>query len=210
MPKDILDKVRLIDDIPFDYEAETDIESDFEIDVPNVDDEIKVLDDPLTRAQNLDVTDNASPSSSTGIVSSDANYFSNQTNSDQQGSQVPAPTSSSSSITSLPSPTTNIRRKWRKKIVTIPDSTFCDYTLTQPFYSTALDAFLDFFDKTLVDKIHYETNLYCTQKNKTGNITKNEIYVFLGINIIMGYNKLPSLDEFRWMSYWMTLLDEFG
>ena len=58
---------------------------------------------------------------------------------------------------------------------------------------------MDFFNDALVDKIHYESNLYHTQKDKTGNITKEEIYVFLGIIVIMGYNKLPSIRH-----YWMN------
>ena len=66
-------------------------------------------------------------------------------------------------------------------------------------FDTALQAFLCFFDDELVDKIHFETNLYCTQKHKIGNITKEEIFVFLGINLIMSYHKLPSIRH-----YWMN------
>ena len=64
--------------------------------------------------------------------------------------------------------------KWScRKVVypSIDDSSFSDYNWQKPLFNTPLDAFLDFFNDTFVDKIHYESNLYCTQKDKTDNIT---------------------------------------
>ena len=86
-----------------------------------------------------------------------------------------------------------MHRKWHKKSQATEDSSFSDYNWQKPLFNTPLDAFLNFFDLTLVDKIHYESNLYCTQKDKTGNITKEEIYVCLRMIVIMGYNELPSI-----------------
>ena len=163
------DAIEIIEDIPSDYDEDTDIESDFDTEDPDVDMEHTVV-DPLTRAQNLDV---ASTSDVDNSVSST--------------------TSTTVGVLSSNNAPTNVCRKWRKKLQAIEDSSFSDYNWQKPPFDNPLDAFLDFFNDTLVDKIHYESNLYCTPKDKTGNITKKEIYVSLGINIIMGYNKLPSV-----------------
>ena len=48
------DAVKTIGDIPSDYHEDTDIESDFDTEYPDVGMEHTVV-DPLTRAQNLDV-----------------------------------------------------------------------------------------------------------------------------------------------------------
>ena len=50
-----------------------------------------------------------------------------------------------------------------------------------------------------MDELLFQTNLYCTQKDKVGDVSIDDMYVFLGINIIMGYHRLPSLRH-----YWMT------
>ena len=64
--------------------------------------------------------------------------------------------------------------------------------------------FFKFFDEEMITRIHFETNLYCTQKGKVGNVTKEEIMVFFGINIIMAYHRLPAIRH-----YWMTS-DDMG
>ena len=56
----------------------------------------------------------------------------------------------------------------------------------------------------ILDKLLFETNLYCSQKGKLGNISLEDMYVFLGINIIMGYHHLPSVSH-----YWM-MGDDIG
>lgn len=60
------------------------------------------------------------------------------------------------------------------------------------------DLFLKFFGGTVLDGIIYQSNLYANQKQvKMQPITQQEMYGFLGINIFMGYHKLPS-----WSDYW--------
>ena len=58
-----------------------------------------------------------------------------------------------------------------------------------------LDIFRYFFDDELIDDIVYNTNLYATQKdvNRPLNLTKGEIFIFLGINITMTYIRYPRL-----------------
>ena len=51
----------------------------------------------------------------------------------------------------------------------------------------------------LLEIIVTETNRYTTQKGRNFETMEDEIKVFLGINFIMGINKLPSLED-----YWST------
>jgi len=71
-----------------------------------------------------------------------------------------------------------------------------------------LDIFLCLFPQDFLDLIVQQTNM-CIQK-KTNNeklITKDELLIFLGINILMGIKKLPSYRDY-W-SYDKKLNDPF-
>ena len=60
--------------------------------------------------------------------------------------------------------------------------------------------FLKFFDEKIRENIVFQTNLYIQQKQKGKSILptkKRELYGFIGINLLMGYHKLPS-----WLDYW--------
>ena len=35
-----------------------------------------------------------------------------------------------------------------------------------------------FFDEKMIESLHFQTNLYCTQKGRAGSITKDELYAF--------------------------------
>ena len=66
--------------------------------------------------------------------------------------------------------------------------------------STSADVFLQYFDMPIIDNILYQSNLYINQKNLSiSHITRNEFYVFLGINLVMSYHQLPS-----WTDYWKS------
>ena len=54
----------------------------------------------------------------------------------------------------------------------------------------------------LIDFIVTESNRYATQKGKVFTTTSEEIKAFLGITILMGYHKLPTV-----RSYWSTVDD---
>lgn len=61
-----------------------------------------------------------------------------------------------------------------------------------------VDYFLKFLDKNILDTILYQSNLYITQKGvRVAPIQRSEFYGFIGINVLMGYHKLPS-----WTHYW--------
>lgn len=66
---------------------------------------------------------------------------------------------------------------------------------------TATSFFLEFLDG-YIDQLLYQTNLYSIQRGRTLNLKRHEILNFLGINFLMGYNKLPS-----WKHYWSTASD---
>ncbi|KAJ8936520.1 hypothetical protein NQ318_022608 [Aromia moschata] len=46
------------------------------------------------------------------------------------------------------------------------------------------------------------SNLYATQRNKTLNLTIEELLAFIGINFLMAYHRLPA-----WKQYWNTSED---
>lgn len=54
----------------------------------------------------------------------------------------------------------------------------------------------------ILEDIVYQTNLYGTQNGKNLNIKNENMLAFIGINFIMGYNRLPS-----WKDYWSTSPD---
>ena len=60
------------------------------------------------------------------------------------------------------------------------------------------DYFFAYFDNEIQENILYQTNLYITQSMKaTPNLTSQELFSFLGINMIMGFHELPS-----WTDFW--------
>lgn len=65
------------------------------------------------------------------------------------------------------------------------------------------DYFLKYYDQKMIDDIIYQSNLYVNQKQRrVPVIMKKEMYGFLGINLVMGYHKLPS-----WKMYWRNDAD---
>ena len=94
-----------------------------------------------------------------------------------------------------------ISRKWRKKPEPAADTTFYPSNSKGSFDAdTPMDAFFQFFDDTIVDKIVHETNLKSMQNNKPASITKEEMLVFFGINITMCFHELPSVAHY-WSSH---------
>ena len=92
------------------------------------------------------------------------------------------------------------KRKWRMKPEASTDTQFRPSPATQfTEPSTPLEAFFLLFDEEILQHIHFQTNLKSVQNNKPAGITENEIKVFLGINIVMGYHNLPTK-----RSYWNT------
>ena len=66
--------------------------------------------------------------------------------------------------------------------------------------TTQVDVFLKYFDNDIVDQILFQSNLYANQRQRSvPSITRAEFFGFLGINLVMGYHKLPS-----WTDYWKS------
>lgn len=59
-----------------------------------------------------------------------------------------------------------------------------------------------FFDKEVMDKILYFSNLYAQQKNRPGDITQDELFCFIGVLLLSGYVPLP-----RKKMYWQNRAD---
>lgn len=60
-----------------------------------------------------------------------------------------------------------------------------------------LEIFTCLFPTHLLDHIVEQTNLYCAQKNSQHSpITREELKIFFGINILMGIKKLPSYRDY--------------
>ena len=94
-------------------------------------------------------------------------------------------------------------RKWRVRPEPATNTEFQPSTFfVSPDVSTPLETFLSFFNEDILNRIHFETNLKSVQKNKPAAVTEDELKVFLGINIVMGYHRLPTIK-----SYWNTAED---
>ncbi|XP_047138546.1 piggyBac transposable element-derived protein 3-like [Hydra vulgaris] len=60
-----------------------------------------------------------------------------------------------------------------------------------------VDYFLKYIDDEIMESITYQSNLYIHQlQKKDPVVTKNSLYAFIGINMVMRYHKLPS-----WRNY---------
>ena len=56
-----------------------------------------------------------------------------------------------------------------------------------------ISVFLEVFPYQLMEHILFHTNLYATQSGRTFSLlTLVELYIFLGINLLMGIKKMPS------------------
>lgn len=51
-------------------------------------------------------------------------------------------------------------------------------------------------DEEIIELIHFQSNLKSVQEERPAHIAKEEIKVFLGINIIMDYNKLNNMNHY--------------
>ena len=66
-----------------------------------------------------------------------------------------------------------------------------------------MDYFLKFVDAEIRKRLSRETNLYINQKHRrVSAVTNNELFSFLGINLLMRYQNLPLL-----RNYWSSEQD---
>lgn len=73
-----------------------------------------------------------------------------------------------------------------------------DFGPNIPEYAKSpLDVFLCLFPHELINLIVEQTNLYAKQmQSKQAPVTKDELFIFIGINILMGVKKLPSYRDY--------------
>ena len=88
------------------------------------------------------------------------------------------------------------RRKWRRRDEGASDINFQPNLLDFSKSSTPLQFFKKFLDDNLIEIIFYQSNLLSVQKNKPASITKDEIKVFLGINMLMRIHSLLSNEHY--------------
>ncbi|XP_049780398.1 piggyBac transposable element-derived protein 3-like [Schistocerca cancellata] len=165
----------LYEDIPSDISEDTDIEDDDE---------------------NVNNFDKAFPCNL-----QEADCETNSTCSDNDASESSLP------FTSSPQCEYWTKRMWRDKHI---ETRNCEYRYSEgPMEElfqdclTATDVFI-FILKPIVEDIIFQSNLYATQKGKILNLKEHELFAFLGINLFMGYHKLPS-----WKHYW-SACDDLG
>ena len=168
-------------DIPSDFDYETDEESkDEPVEYPHLD-----YSQYVTKNIDIEVMDVDEEDEATIVI--DANFSGEHDNS-------PVPPGTQMSTT---------KRKWKKKPEPATDTAFkVTETEKDIAISTPLEAFLEFFDKDLIERICFETNLKSVQRGKPASISEEDIKVFLGINIILGYHSLPQLTH-----YWSNRRD---
>lgn len=153
----------LLENLPSDY-GDTDTEDDTDDEAPGPRDLIN--NDPLSRAQEECCTiiiggDETAPDADVG-------------NPDMDG----RPSTSEDDPTSQVNNKNRERRRWRKKLQSMEEREFRPEQIGANSATNPTDAFFIFFYAELVDRLVFETNLYCTQKGKVGNISINEMYVF--------------------------------
>ena len=79
------------------------------------------------------------------------------------------------------------KRRWRKKLEPCIYANFTTLRKKVISCATPPDAFFTFIDDEMFDKMHYETYLKSVLKEKPASISKEEIKVFIGINLMMNY-----------------------
>ena len=87
------------------------------------------------------------------------------------------------------------KRRWRKKLEPCIYANFTTLRKKVISCATPPDAFFTFIDDEMFDKMHYETYLKSVLKEKPASISKEEIKVFIGINLMMNYQVLPSIQH---------------
>lgn len=65
---------------------------------------------------------------------------------------------------------------------------------------TPLEFFTLFWSEDIIEHIVTQSNKYAQEKNVTLNLTKEELYVFLGAMLLSGYSKCPN-KRMYWSSY---------
>ncbi|XP_047740327.1 uncharacterized protein LOC125179137 [Hyalella azteca] len=77
-----------------------------------------------------------------------------------------------STMQDQPNLSRNVKRKWRKKDEKASNIEFFDYKESYMDISSPLDSFFClFFDNDLLNKIHYDANLKCTQAGMAADIS---------------------------------------
>ena len=85
-----------------------------------------------------------------------------------------------------------------KEIINNQSLYFTSHRTSETFTATPVHAFQIFFDEEMIESLCFQTNLYCTQKGRAGSITKDKLYAFFEINMLMSYHKLSTL-KCNWM-----------
>ena len=167
----------LLEEIRCDYDSDVDVDEDFDKDF-----DITYQTDPLSRAQgDNEIESQSSTNHNRATLCTD----------DKNGNDATRANS-----------TNTQSRCWRKISLTINPSNFTSHRTSETFTASPIPAFQIFFDEEMIESLHFQTNLYCIQKGRARNITKDKLYTFFGINLLMTYHKLPTLK-----CHWMTAND---
>ena len=189
--------LKILEEFPSDYDTDTDVEpvedSEYDPDPP-------ISSDSLDKAQSKDRLAE-SEGEATKILGHSSSTI-NQELCDQEHPSTSTNDQVLSTSCEAMRPSTSsqgqqqARRCWRKKPEAAQNVHFKLYSCDKDSYSSALQIFLEFFDEDIINSLVHQTNLYSVQKNKPISHKKDELLVFLGINIMMGYHKLPSLHHY--------------
>ena len=66
----------------------------------------------------------------------------------------------------------------KKKSLTINSFNFTSHRTSEILQLPLFMHFKFFFDEEMIESLHFQTNLYCTQKGRAGSITKDELHSF--------------------------------
>ncbi|XP_030747084.1 piggyBac transposable element-derived protein 2-like [Sitophilus oryzae] len=109
-------------------------------------------------------------------------------------------------VTHTKSKKTKSKVTWQKTLPTncIKNAFLSEVSMSQEVEDckTPVDFFRLFFNDSLIELFVTETNRYALQKNKTLNVTKDEMFVFIGGMLLSGYAKYPNK-----RMYWSQRID---
>lgn len=193
LSRDEIDKL-LFEDLPCDYSADTDIESDFD----DPDRELGKTNCPRDLQELLDQV---------GLVdASEPGTDYDQTESHSTGGVINNPASEDSCVSPEEVAAVSAfsfrqkRYEWRRRqhVTERPEFKEQEGASEDVFCgcSTPVEFFLALFHVPLQEEISFQSNLYATQKGIDLQLSTTELLGFLGINFLMGYHQLPSRRDY--------------
>ncbi|KAJ8947602.1 hypothetical protein NQ318_010114 [Aromia moschata] len=80
---------------------------------------------------------------------------------------------------------------WSETDLSLPDIKWTTMYKVESQLPSETELFLRFFNEEVIDMFVFWSNNYATKKKRTGNMTHEEMYAFIGILLLSGYLPVP-------------------